>query len=575
MYNLLLTWHKLCYNPVTLTVIYKGGNNLFCSHCGNQLVANTKFCGTCGASVAEMVAPIDQAPPPQNPYEVPLTPEHTGYTGQAPYPATQGGYALPATVAPPKKNSKVMFVALGLVVAILFSAIGVAAFTFINHPSRAVARAVSNSGGEFAERISTTPLQAIPMLFDIFEYGTLNVGFSYSDRWETISGHFSLAADASEESYALRGQLDIDGFDLGFAAYINNERVAIGVPQITGNYYGFNFSTFRRDFRNLAQDILGLSNSEIDEIANIVEWIDEQNNAEVSLEDYEAYLEAFTAFMRDAESGSERGVDVRVGLDTVSTRRVDYVVNARDLTNLLSTWVDIMAEDDNVRAMFNGPMHMNLGMGAVHSHSQMIRELRSLINELEDAFRGRITISFYIGSQNRLVQIAMNANLVVDGETIALRGSLNFGNSATDTWHMTMSYTDARGDTYTVNIAWEINSQAGTHEHVLSASMEQDAFYLTSVWNTQNGEFTFNSTEIDNWGTWENELLSGVFTISDNDFTLQLDFESDWSGSETSVTIYTDSRRADTGTDVRFTNISEITEATIDRWEDALWDLGW
>jgi len=527
-----------------------------------------------------MAAPVNQAPPPQNPYEVPLTHEHTdltGYTAQAPYPATQAGYAYPAMAAPapPKKKSKVMFVALGLVVALLFSAVGVAAFTFLNHPSRAVARAVGNTGGEFAERISTTPLQSIPMLFEVFEYGTLNVGFSYSDRWETVSGHFSFASNASEESYALRGQLDIDGLDLGFAAYINNERVAIGIPQITGNYYGFNFSTFRSDFRTLGQDIFGLSNSQIDEIADIVEWFDQQNNADVSFEDYEAYLDAFTAFMRDAESGSERGVDVRVGLDTVSTRRVDYVINARDFTNLLSTWIDIMADDDNVRAMFNSPLDMNLGMGPVHSHSQMISELRSLVRELEDAFRGRITISFYIGSQDRLVQIAMNANLVVDGETATLRGSLNFGNSATDTWRFTMSYTDARGDTYTFNSAWEINSRGGTHEHVLSASIEQEAFYLTSVWNTQNGEFTFNSTEIDSWGTWENELLSGIFTVNDNGFTLQLDFENDWTGSETSVTIYTDSRRADTGGNIRFTNISEITEATIERWEDALWDLGW
>ncbi|MCL2362927.1 MAG: zinc-ribbon domain-containing protein [Defluviitaleaceae bacterium] len=553
---------------------------MFCVNCGTQRRPEARFCTKCGTGSTEYQ-------PQHKEYygrgEARPTPEHPQDVQALNNDELM--YAHPVTPIPePKKKSRVGAIAAACVLVVLLAVGSVVGFTIFNNPSLAVSRAVSNSTSEISERLATTPIQAFELLMGTLENGTVNVAFDYTDIWnswwtdetiiETHSGHFSLASNASTNNMALRGNIHVyDSPNVSFAAYINPERVAFGSPNLSNNYYGFMFDSFRQDFIPFGRDVLGMWDDEMDMVSNIVEeigsWLERSN---ATMEELEPYIDVFTRFLRDAESGSERGQEVRVGFETITARRVDYVITMQALTQLLHTWINILENDDTIRAAFDNPMYNN--MFGRDAFNEMIRELRWGVREMEDYLRGHITLSFYIGSRSRLVQVALSGALTVDGDSASFRVALNFGNNATDRWVLSGNASDSWGTT-AFSAYWDIDSTGGRHVNTFHIEADRDeSFTLISDWNPTTGDFVFSYEEVTRWGVWGEEFLRGNYTTNGQTFRLEFNHENDWSGSTLDLVIYTDNN-TDTGTDVSFINIDRWGDELLDRLDDLFWELGW
>jgi len=550
---------------------------MFCVNCGTTKHQGARFCGKCGTGFSEYQPQHEEYFQPKEATptsELPPAFQTTTYREQT--------FAQPTTPEPARKRRGVTIAAACLLVAALAVG-GMFGFRLLASPSLAVSRAVNNSTSELSERLATSPLQAFELVMGSLENGTVNVAFDYTSIWrnwwtdetetDTYNGHFSLTSNARTNNMALRGNMQVSSSpNVSFAAYINPERVAFGSPNLCDNYYGFRFDSFRQDIVPFGR-ALGILESDMNMVSDIVEeigsWITRGNT---SMEELKPYIEAFTSFLLDAESGSERGEEVRVGFETITARRVDYAITISDLVELLNTWIDMLENDDTIRALFDSPMYTT--MYGNNAFDSMIRELRWGVQEIEDNLRGRITLSFYIGRGSRLVQVALRGNLTVDGDSISFRVAMNFGNSATDRWALTGSVTDSWG-TYSFNAFWDIERQDGRHVNIWQIEHEHDeVFTITSDWNPTTGGFTFSLEEIGRWGTWDEELLSGNFTTDGETFRLAFHHEDDWNGSTLDLEIYTTTDN-NAGADINFINIDRWGDELLDRLEDLFWDLGW
>ena len=584
---------------------------MFCSNCGSKPDPDARFCNECGTAIEVLQPQVSQPPPVTQPGYPPTQAQHTvmlpGYAqqAQAPHPAPQPGYQQPQYTQPPqqfthptapspgypvpnrpvakpaksKKKSKLLIAIAGCFLVLIFSAVGVFGFTLLNNPSLAVSRAMGNVAGEFNERLETTPFQAFGMLMNTLENGTVNVGFDYRRQWtdwwsgdartETADGSFSLSSNARTGDYALTGRLRFDGgSNLHLSAHINSERIAFNSPQASRDYYGFTFSTFRQDFRHFGQNVLRMSNSEIDMIVSYVEMIENSLDQSDASEMFEPYIEAFTAFLLDAYRESTRGVEVRAGLQTVSTRRVDYVITAEAVVALLTDWFNLFDRDSDMQNMLFNSWGMAMGS---NTQGEMVNELWSVIREIDRHLRGDATLSFYVGNRNRLVRVTTNGHFSFDGDSISFRADINFGASATDTWTIDASVTDRWG-TNDFRGSWDMRTIGGVHEHTLSGTAGQNTIYLRSDWNPNSGAFSLRYTETGSWGTHSGDLLDGNFTVNGNDFRLRFNFDNDW---DTVVNIEIDtSQRSEAGSNVNFVNIDRWDQAFLDRWEDAFDNVG-
>ena len=101
----------------------------FCSNCGNQIDANTKFCGICGAPVEAPVAPAAPVPPVA-PVVTPVVETPVQPTFVAP-PPVMPEYVYPAEPVVSAKDKAMGFVGMGLAIGGLFLAIFGIIYTLI------------------------------------------------------------------------------------------------------------------------------------------------------------------------------------------------------------------------------------------------------------------------------------------------------------------------------------------------------------------------------------------------------------------------------------------------------------
>jgi len=555
---------------------------MFCVNCGTKKKDEARFCGQCGSGFSEYQPQhkmhSDQPQKSETDFvsELPPTFQSTSFNEQT------FAHLGDDTVKQPKKRRGLAIVAACFFVAVLGVG-GFFGFRLLASPSLAVSRAMNNASGEVSQRLATTPLQAFELLVGSLENGTINVGFDYANVWnnwwtgetevENYSGHFSLTSNARTNDMALRGSLQIyDIPNISFSAYINPERVAVGSPNLSDDYFGFRFDSFRRDFTSFAR-ALGLRDNEVDMVSDIVEEIGASLARGDNVGDeLEPYIEAFTRFLLDAESGSERGQEIRVGFETVTTRRVDYVITMPNFTGLLHEWISILENDETIRPMFETPMYT--AMMGYDVLDEMIRELRRGVREIEDSLRGHVTLSFYIGRSNRLVQIALRSSLTLDGESISFRVAMNFGNYATDRWTMTGSVTNAWG-TESFSAHWDIERVGPNHVNTWQIEYDDgDIYSVISNWNPASGDFTFSFEEETRWGNWDEEIFSGNFTVSGETFRLEIDHVDDWSDSVLNLRIYT-TTDTNAGSDVRFINIDRWYEELLEMLENMFMDMFW
>ncbi len=110
---------------------------MFCSRCGSQIEANTRFCGGCGAPAEAPAAPPAAPPPPVYAQQAPPPPVYAQqappppvYAQQAPPP---GAYMAPPPAAPAKRKGLSPLAWVGIVVlgVIVLGAVGVGVLTMV------------------------------------------------------------------------------------------------------------------------------------------------------------------------------------------------------------------------------------------------------------------------------------------------------------------------------------------------------------------------------------------------------------------------------------------------------------
>jgi hypothetical protein len=426
--------------------------------------------------------------------------------------------------------------------------------------SLAINNAMINFGNELSVRVSSTPFVAFEMLAESLTQGTTNIGFTHSGErmdWRgntsrtNVGGNFAFIADERNLDYALIGDVNVEGVEVDFSAYFNMERMAFG-SSLIGGTYGLRYASLRSDVQRLFDEFglaaFGIHMDEVNEIIDAFEAYMEVINDSVAMNyEGEEYIRVFMEFLQNSEAEAE---DVTVNDE--SARRVAYNFTASALTGLLRDWITTFENDEMMIGMYGNPLMTEAnGIG----HGEIVRELRNAVRELDSVFNGDFSVAFYIGERDRLLRMNISGSVDVYGDSASFGVMFDFGESATDTWRVTVSYDDG-WNAASIGAQWEIRNEGGRVIHEISMrDPNTGAISLISNWNPTNGDFFF---AYEMFGMTE-ELLRGNFLVDGRLFTLRLDIDIDsWSGSSNTVIEIATERGHNIG-NISFISIGDIT----------------
>ena len=537
---------------------------MICQNCGEKFDDGGNLCGNCGKSAesAELAAVVGQS-------------------------------------APVAKSGSLKKILIPVATLAMVSIVVVAALVLNGTfgSSLAVARSLGNFNSEVAARLETTPARAFPMLMDVLNVGTTTVEFDFEEEWEdwwtgqwrrsSSRGNITLARDFyNRNSTAIAADLNLDGTRIDFSAFLDQDRAAIGTSLLSSNHYGITFDTFRNDFRSFAE-LIGLSNRQMDEIADFVENYAEMIRGSGDAQDFSNYTAPLMRILLANEQTDNR-VNIHVAGQEMTVSRVRYTLTHQDIANLLREWIDIFEADENVQAVFNSTTLPALN-GASNIlmfdsiHRDLIREMRNLVREFEREVRGEITAAFYIDSRNRLVRATIDGSFEERLGDVGFEIVLDLGANANDTWRLNGRFYDHLMDE-SFDIEWRIRETGSRHIHTLDISWDdswsgvRNSFSLSSDWNPQSGHFSFDYHVRDSWGSRGGELFDGNFIVNNDGFVLRFDVQDHSSWGNTDLTIIISTQNAvNINTNINFVNISEWGQHLLNSIEDAILDFifGW
>jgi len=528
---------------------------------------------------AEPAQPQDQPYQPQPYQQQPYQPQpYQQNQQQQPYDPAQPyqqypPYAQPYPVEPEVKKRKLWKIIVPVASAVVILTIAAIFLAmFINSPLRIAASSISNLGDEFDQRIEDTPLEMFGMLSDSLTDGSVTVAFDYTTFMADMSGAITLHSDEEHGEYAIEAAMAIYGLEFDLDMHFNSESVAARISQIDDNFYGIVFETFWDDFRSFS-NLLGLTRQEVDEITDAIEayerWISALEDA--NEHDMAAtYRQFFTNIVNRMEIDSNR-VDFKLDGENVSVRKIDFIMSAELLVEVLEDYIDAMEANEYGRAVFEAT---NAFTAAIDPWTEpmtfedMIDELRSEIRYLED-MEGDMVLSMYVGRGDRLLRMELNVDFEYNRDRMELNIAMDFGASADDTWTLEI---DARGDWGLSEIAftWDVNETARGGETALSVTTEDrwgvstDSIILE--W-TDRGNISF-LYEVN--GRGRETIFSGTYTSDDYGFTLTLeDLIEDLLFFEQNLDIeISTARRTERLEPVEFINVSDWGQSLIDMVED-------
>ena len=405
------------------------------------------------------------------------------------------------------------------VIAVAIAAAAIYYFVFLRNPANMVVMALANMSSEVSQRIDGTPLKAYGLLMETIDDGTLTVNFDYEDGWfgDEVRGSVSLSSIMKNYEFAITGDIRMydaywdDDQRIDFRAYINKERFAAGSRLIDTNLYGFRYSTFGDDIRVFG-NMVGLDRETMDQMADIVGMIEEALNTDPT-ERYNNIMQnsILTDFYDRCELTSEQ-VEISSGNGNARVTKIDIVISKEAVIGLFNDLYDLMDSDEDIRSLYETFADYTYGM----SYGSMMRELRDMINVIDDAYAdsNTITLSFFVGSRNRLVRMEINTNIRIEGERIRFSGTFDFGTSAKDSWDFRLTAEDA-----TLRIVWNHTERSDRIESIIVLTADNESFTLKSDWTPSNGRFTLSANDDYGFGG----EISGVFRESSGGFNLAFD----------------------------------------------------
>ncbi|MCL2662520.1 MAG: zinc-ribbon domain-containing protein [Oscillospiraceae bacterium] len=602
---------------------------MFCHSCGSSVTPGSRFCGKCGAVLQYVDAVVQEETPERNraseqietpqadeiseneespqaddapivleppafkpPYQQtdpqviqPVYPQNQSYPQNPPYPQSPPDQQNPLyqqyqpyqqpPVPPPeiphntKPSKKVWKIIVPVVaaVALIATALLIYFLVFLSSPTTTVFRALSNVGSDIEERLEGTPLELFGLLFESLQDGSVSVDFDHRNLWSETRGSVMLHSDGRRGEYALEVGLTVFNISMDLDVYLNRDVAAARLRQVDNNYYGIVFDTFEDDFRSFAR-VLDLDRTETDEIVNAVEMLADFLRGSDDTEAFsEEYGKLLGDFVQRLDVTSER-IDIMSGGNSVRAQKIDFIITDRDIADLFEEFFDILENDENIRAMLESNIS-DLGFFYT-SYDDFIREMRREVRSFTRSLSGEITVTFYIGSNNRLLRIEIGTDLAYEGEVELFDMSVDFGASATDIWTFEMNVGAGR-DRMSFTLEWEMRETSHGSEVVFRGTTDDrwsdnETGELTLSW-TDRGNFTLSYVEDRSSET----ILSGVYTRNSDGFRLEIDdpFTDSFWDESLSLTISA-SNSAGRIEEVNFINIADWGETLLERFEDFL-----
>jgi len=480
---------------------------------------------------------------------------------------------MPNQPYPPPKTKKPVKglwwkVAVPAVFLISLITAGIIYIVMLISPMATVTAAVNNLGKEFGQRMEGTPLESFGILFKSIESGSVTVDFHYSDRWEHTHGVIALHTDDINSEAVIEVDLTTNDFSFDLELYTNRERMAARISQIDNNFYGIKYDTFKEDFISFA-NLIGLDQHDIDMITELVEFYNDiMNNSADPASFYESYGKLIRNFI-DRANISEKRVDFTSDGRSIRVKKIDLVISDRMIIRLLNDLIDLVENDDTIRAALDASDELQAGMypySSSQSFDEMMRELRSGVRDLERDLKGEIIVSFFVGSRNRLLRLEADIEFTYDREQIKVEMSLDLGVSAHDLWVYNINMHENNTSESTAFV-WSIKETSRGGETSFSIrSIRQwgnEEFDLTLEWN-ERGNFTLSFRDAYS----SEDLLSGLYRKINDGFELEIDdpfINSYWEESlQLKITVV---NRSGHIKDITFINISDWGSDLLEKLE--------
>jgi len=388
-------------------------------------------------------------------------------------------------------------------------------------PLAVVSRAMANNNAETMQRIEGTPFRAIELLMDTLGNGAVNVDFDYRDRWSDANGTVQWVSNTRNNDHSFAAEITSNRQTLEVEAFINRDRLAVGSRNLDNNYYGITFATFRDDLSIFGREV-GLSSREMNTIIDVVELIEDvmhiTGDSDTLLQQY---IDLLTDFMTNLELTSER-TQITSGGSNVNARKIQFIITDDDISDLLTDLIDMLSDDEHMREYFNAITRNEIveemfWRMQIPSYSDLMRELRDAVRDLNRHLSGEITITYFVGSRDRLLRMETEADLRMDRERVRMSSSFDFGESAQDRWEIQTSITSDNMRERT-RVVWDYEDSSGRITNSMVITADGDRIFLESEWSPSNGRFTLSMDD----GRFEDEI-TGVFRVNRDGFNLSID----------------------------------------------------
>jgi len=399
---------------------------------------------------------------------------------------------------PEKSNKRFILVCVGLAAFALIAVAGTLVFRSRVAPLLTARRSVINLNNEILQRINATPLQAVGMLFNSLENGTIEAEYRASGLFGMrVNG--TLSSNAQTRMRSLEAHASIMALlGLDIEARITPQHTAFSSNMLGNDFFGFTYNTFRYDI-----SAFGLDATTANLLSDLVESMEATLNAETHMaESFQNYRNVIMQFIRSVSFTATRS-STRVSQSGGNTINIEFHIPRYSLYTLINALYTLLKNDDHLLTWLT--MLSNTGSFFDNFDTFDISTMRDLVLELEQ-LGDTSNVLLIDNSNNRLMNINLHFN---DIETGITGIKIDFGQSVYCRWGGYV-YSIYDAEVKIKNLFWWDFNNGNIYTNVLSLhAANTSPRLLTSEWAPLTGLFTLNDTSAAN-------PLTGTFTIDSN-----------------------------------------------------------
>lgn len=450
----------------------------FCTNCGAELPEDALTCSFCGTS-------LNSPEPAQTNEETPVIQDR-----EQPEP-------------PRKKKGKWWLIPVAAVLAIVIAGAFLWKPLLLKFsPQTYLGMASAKTAKAMAKRSEGSPLSLLNMGSDC---GTMDVVLDYKDEFSGESTvKMSIASDLKAKKWAVNADLSAAGQDMDLDVYVDSDFLALRSNLIPEeDYYGLTYDTFADDLRKSAFGEM-LTDSQIEQFDEIVQLfddsIDRYSNYEELLEPYIQLIEDYVKNLK-AITGSEK---LELGDKQYKCDTIAYTLEQDELVDLLDEMIDKLEDDEDLKDMFLSPISSIYGEDLDASWSDMVDELRDILNAMDEETDAEGVLVYYIHS-TRIVAADFDIELSEHGGDgqINVDTMLTFGKDPSKDDMILDLEVEVDEETVEFRCVSSVENKDGIYKNTLSVTGGADDdseldIKLITKWNRENGKLSFDlASEID------------------------------------------------------------------------------